>query len=244
MKLFIIRHAQSFNNALPPERETFERVCDPPLTELGQRQAQLVAEHLATGKNPELSHWTSVEATASHNRRGYNLTKLYCSAMHRALQTAQPIAQALGLTPEVWLDIHEHGGIYLDYPDERGVVSYPGQTRSQILAEFPNYVLPETITEEGWWTGGQEDWPACHGRAIKVAAALRAQAASEERIAIVSHGGFIDALIKALLYQSPSIHMFYYKFNTAISRIDFRENGRIDFRYWNWVDHLPQELIT
>lgn len=244
MKLFIIRHAQSVNNALPPEREILERVYDPPLTELGRRQAQLLAEHLATGKNPELSSWTSVEATASHRRRGYNITKLYCSAMHRALQTAQPIGQALGLTPEVWLDIHEHGGIYLDDRENGGVIGYPGKTRSDILAEFPQYVLPETITDEGWWTGGCEDWAGCHSRAIKVAAMLRAQAASEERIAIVSHGGFIDALLKTLLNQLPSPHVFYYKFNTAISRIDFRNDDRIDFRYWNWVEHLPQELIT
>jgi broad specificity phosphatase PhoE len=241
MKLFIIRHAQSVNNALPDEEG---RVSDPPLTELGHRQAQLLAEHLATGKNPELSNWTSVEATASHNRRGYNITRLYCSAMHRALQTAQPIAQALKLTPEVWIDIHEHGGIYLDHGDDRGIVGYPGKTRSEILADFPDYILPEALTEEGWWTGGCEDWPGCHSRAIKVAAVLRAQAASEERIAIVSHGGFVDALIKTLLNQLPNPHVFYYKFNTAISRIDFRENGRLDFRYWNWVDHLPQDLIT
>jgi 2,3-bisphosphoglycerate-dependent phosphoglycerate mutase/probable phosphoglycerate mutase len=244
MKLFLIRHAQSYNNALPPEREEFDRVRDPWLTELGLRQADLLAEHLATGKNPELSSWVSVEGTASHNRHSYNLTKLYCSAMHRAMQTAQPIGQALSLNPEVWLEIHEHGGIFLDHHDERGVVSYPGKTRAEILAEFPNYTLPDNISEAGWYQGGYEDWPTCHGRAIRVAAALRAQAASEERIALVSHGGFIDALIKALLNLSPSPHVFYYKFNTSISRIDFREDGRLDFRYWNRVDHLPQELIS
>ncbi len=244
MKLFIIRHAQSTNNALPPESEPRDRVCDPALTELGRRQAELLAEHVATGKNPELSSWVSVEATASHNRRGYNITKLYCSAMHRALQTAWPIAQVLGLEPEIWLDIHEHGGIYLDHGDERGVVGYPGRSRSEILAEFPTCVVPATLTEEGWWRGGQEDWPTCHGRAIKVAAALKARAASEERIAIVSHGGFIDALIKALINQSPSPHIFFYNFNTALSRIDFRADGRLDVRYLNRLDHLPLEMVS
>ena len=118
MKLFIIRHAQSVNNALADERD---RVSDPSLTELGHHQAQLLAEHLAIGKNPELSKWTSVEATVSHNRRSYDITQLYCSAMHRSLQTAQPIAQALNLTPEIWLDIHEHGGIFLDHGEEGGI---------------------------------------------------------------------------------------------------------------------------
>jgi broad specificity phosphatase PhoE len=242
MKLFIIRHAQSYNNTLPNEEG---RVQDPWLTDLGRRQAELLAQHLATGKNPELSSWVNVEGTAGRNRRGYNITKLYCSAMHRALQTAQPVGRALDLQPEVWVDIHEHGGIYLDHgPEGGGIMGHPGKTRSEILAEFPDYILPDNITEAGWWQNGYEDWPTCLGRAIKVAAALRQKAGSEERIALVSHGGFIDALIKALLNQSPSPHVFYYHFNTAVSRIDFRSDGYLDVRYLNRVDHLPQELIS
>ena len=46
MELYIIRHAQSSNNALADERE---RVCDPHLTELGRQQAELLAAHLAAG---------------------------------------------------------------------------------------------------------------------------------------------------------------------------------------------------
>ncbi len=242
MKLFIIRHAQSYNNTLPSETG---RVRDPWLTNLGRQQADMLAQHLLTGKNPELSSWVDVENTAGPHRRGYNITKLYCSAMHRALQTAQPIGRALNLPPEVWVDIHEHGGIYLDHgPEEGGMVGYPGKTRSEILAEFPDYILPNQVTEQGWWTGSHEDWPTCLGRAIKVAAALRKMAESEERLAIISHGGFIDALLKALLNQSPSPNIHYYHFNTAVSRLDFRPDGSLDVRYLNRVDHLPQELIS
>lgn len=245
MKLYIIRHAQSTNNALADQRR---RVCDPPLTELGFRQAQLVAHHLATGSNPDYVIGQSDEDTTALTKQGYNIKHLYCSAMHRALLTAQPIARALGLRPEVWVDIHEHGGIFLEHDDARGIIGYPGKTRPEILKEFPDYILPAEITNEGWWNpaSGMEDWPACHGRAIKVANTLRQWAATRngERVAIVSHGGFIDALLKALTYQLPSPHLFYHHYNTAITRVDFRADSRIDIRHINRFDHLPPELIS
>ncbi|MCB0156119.1 MAG: histidine phosphatase family protein [Anaerolineae bacterium] len=241
MELYIIRHAQSYNNALTDQRD---RVCDPPLTELAHRQAQLVAEHLAGGIDFASVRGETDEDTESRVRQGYGLTRLYCSAMWRALQTAEPIGRALGITPEVWLDIHEHGGIFLDHHDGRGPIGYPGKTRAEILERFPDYRLPDEITAEGWWHKGYEDWPECHGRAIRVARRLFEWADSDERIGLVTHGGFVDALLKALLSQLPSPRFFYHHNNTAITRIDFREDGRLGLRFLNRVDHLPPELIT
>ncbi len=241
MELYLIRHAQSTNNVVAGLRN---RVCDPPLTELGEQQAEIIARHLVDGINPEFVKGGSPEATGSRNGRGYAFTRLYCSAMARSLQTVEPIGQALGLTPHVWVDIHEHGGIFLDHGDQRGVVGYPGKTRSEILARYPNYRLPDEITDDGWWSGGYEDWPACHGRAIKVAQKLRKWADSDERIALITHGGFIDSLIKALANQLPDGGLFYYHYNTAITRIDFRRDERMGFRYLNRIGHLPPELIS
>jgi 2,3-bisphosphoglycerate-dependent phosphoglycerate mutase/probable phosphoglycerate mutase len=243
MKLYIIRHAQSTNNALANPRD---RVYDPLLTELGYRQAEIVARHVATGIDPEFVAGVSDEDTAADSRQGYNISRLYCSAMYRALLTAKPIAQILGIRPEVWVDIHEHGGIYLDHGGQRGIVGYPGKTRGEILDEFPDYILPDEITEAGWWEPerGQEDWPSCQGRAIKVANTLREWSATRERVAIISHGGFIDVLMKALINQLPSPHLYYHHYNTAITRIDFRPEGPIDIRYINRFDHLPPDLIS
>jgi broad specificity phosphatase PhoE len=243
MELYFIRHGQSSNNALANIQE---RTCDPLLTELGQRQAKIVAQHLTNGLTPELAKNGSVEATHNSQRRGYGITKLYCSAMKRALQTAKPIGEALGITPEVWIDIHEKGGIYLNHGEEKGRVGYPGLTRSEILAEFPDYQLPEQITEDGWWNNGYEDWPTCQGRAIKVAGQLLewANSDSQDRIALISHGGFIDALLKALCDQLPSRHLWYHHYNTAITRIDFDESERLHLRFMNRIDHLPLKLIS
>ncbi len=235
MEIYIIRHAQSTNNALTDQNN---RVHDPQLTQLGRRQAKILARHLAQGQEP------LAQAIDDHNTPGYGITRLYCSPMWRALQTAQPIGQELALDPEVWVDVHEYGGIYLDHGETGGVVGYPGQKRSEILEEFPNYLLPADVTEQGWWTQGREDRSACFGRAIKVARRLRSWAKDDERIALVSHGGFIDALLKALLNQVPSSHVFYLHFNAAISRIDLYDSGRLDIRYLNQVAHLPPKWFS
>ncbi len=243
MELYIIRHAQSINNALIDQRD---RVRDPALTELGLRQAQAIAGHLAAGINLDLKVGVSEEDTTVRQRQGYGIGRLFCSAMYRALQTARPIGEALDLSPEVWVDIHEHGGIYLDHAEAAGIVGYPGKTRQEILEEFPTYLLPKEITKEGWWKNGQEDWPTCQGRAIRVAGQLYslAQEAGDERIGMVSHGGFIDALLKAILNQLPGEGAFFHHYNTAITRVDFHADGRLSFRYQNRIPHLSPELVS
>ncbi|HIC88955.1 MAG TPA: histidine phosphatase family protein [Anaerolineae bacterium] len=233
MELYLIRHGQSTNNARAAQND---RLCDPPLTDLGRVQAEKLAQHLARGMG--------LEATGGHHEGDYGITRLYCSPMWRALQTALPVGQALGLAPEVWIEIHEHGGVYLDHGKTGGVVGHPGKTRQEILAEFPDYVLPEAITDRGWWTNGYEELSACYARAVKVADELHKWATSDERIALISHGTFMDALLKALFDQLPGRHFSYSHNNTGITRVDFRSDGRLVIRYVNRVSHLPPDLIS
>ena len=234
MQLYIIRHAQSTNNALPDERD---RVCDPPLTPLGWRQAETLAHHLAT--RPDLEP----PRTPPPLPVGRRFQRLYCSAMLRALQTARPIAAALGLTPTVWPDIHECGGVYLDEPGG-GRTGQPGLGRSAILGDFPGYELPETLAEEGWYSGGFEEWEARQARAERVAAELLRQRESDAVVALVSHGDFIKTLLRVLFRQPPDIAIAYYHYNTAVTRLDLRADGYLDVHYLNRVDHLPPDLIT
>ncbi|MDX1522286.1 MAG: histidine phosphatase family protein [Anaerolineae bacterium] len=241
MELYLIRHAQSTNNALITQRD---RVQDPPLTDIAHQQAQLVAEQVAHGPNFGSMTTESVEATGGGIREGLGLTRLYCSAMWRALQTTEPIGRATGLTPEVWLDIHEHGGIFLDHHDGKGPIGYPGKSRAEILERFPNYVLPDEITDKGWWNRPYEGWPECHGRAIKVVRQLLNWAETEERIGLVTHGGFMDALLKAFFRQLPSATFWYHHNNTAITRLDIYPDSRFGLRFLNRIDHLPPKLVT
>jgi broad specificity phosphatase PhoE len=236
MQLYIIRHAQSTNNALDDQQH---RVRDPELTQLGECQAELLAQHLAAGVELAPPRYRADQ----EGGLGYGITCLYCSPMWRALQTAQPVEKALGLRPHVWTDIHEEGGIYLDSPDGRSRVGYPGRTRQEIEAAYPSYVLPEDITKYGWWNRGFEEKDAFHARAGRVAAKLREWAPSEERIALITHGGFTDALLKALFDDLPNPHVFYHHHNTAITRVNLVD-GHIDVQYVNRVDHLPPDLVS
>lgn len=245
MELYIIRHGQSANNA---SSDITLRSNDPPLTDLGKAQAEKLAEWLAQG-NIRLP-WTDPDTGFTRNDAvpSFNFDHLYCSAMYRAMQTTQPISAALGIQPEVWIDIHESGGIYLEQDGQ--FIGYPGKTRSEISGEFPHYVLPDRLTDAGWWRveDGHEERGAFYGRAIRVAGELRRRAHdpyyADKRIGIVTHGTFIDALLKAFFNMLPSRQMYFMHYNTAMTRLDFRADDVVLTRCVNRVDHLPSELIS
>lgn len=239
MEIYLIRHGQSANNA--NGEDLSKRHHDPPLTELGHRQAEGLAQHLV---RPDYAETAFSHFPFQGQRENYGITRLFCSAMHRSLQTTRPVAAALGLVPEVWVDIHEHGGIYLD--EAAGKRGYPGLTRAEISAQFADYTLPEAVHEEGWWNRDFETPDLFQARALKVAAQLREwnQTQPDERIGLISHGDFMDALLKALLDQLPSDHIYYVHYNAAITRIDMHEDGRTRLFYTNRVEHLSSEMIS
>ena len=246
MRLLIIRHAESSNNKLAPglDNATYmqRRSADPVITELGVRQAQRLAEHLA-GTPP---------ADAPPEGKGsYGITHLYCSPMLRTLQTSQPVARALGLRPMIWTDIHEHGGMFMGNPHTgENFVVYKGLTSEEVARDYPEYDLNDAIGEDGWWKSGYEDIAGCYARAIRVARELRRRAHTEYEegkksvVAIVSHGTFIDSLIKALLSQIPENRFFYYHNNTAITCIDFAQHDTLFVRYQNRTFHLPPDMLS
>ncbi len=245
MKLFLIRHAQSANNYLAEQAKLEEymdqRSAEPPITEIGQRQAQLVADHLANEIHPELG-----QERGNSGQRGYGFTRLYCSPMLRTMQTALPISKAVGLKPQLWMDIHEHGGIFQGDPQKGTVVDHFGMTRQAMLEQFPDYELCDEVTDKGWWPGGYEEMDGCYQRAQRVAERLRewGNTLPDERIALVAHGTFMDALLKAILGQDFASQFYYSHYNTAITRLDYTPRGFILLRYINRTEHLPADLIT
>ncbi len=240
MELFIIRHGQSGNNALANIRD---RSVDPPLTDLGERQAEMLGEYVARGENQELSRETTGN-TKYELRHGLGITSLFTSPMYRSLQTVQPVSRASGLAPRIWVDIHEEGGMFLNHGGDEGLVGYPGRTRSEILAEFPDYVLPTSFDETGWWNKDHEDPASLLVRATKVSEQLREMAKTEDRVAIITHGAFMNALLNAICGQISEGHMYYRHHNTAISRFYMDGDGRFEVLYLNSTVHLNPESIS
>ena len=240
MELFIIRHGQSGNNALANIRD---RSVDPPLTDLGERQAEMLGEYVARGENQELSRETTGN-TKYELRQGLGITSLFTSPMYRSLQTVQPVSRASGLAPRIWVDIHEEGGMFLNHGGDEGLVGYPGRTRAEILAEFPDYVLPTSFDETGWWNKDHEEPASLLVRATKVSEQLREMAKTEDRVAIITHGAFMNALFNAIFGQISEGHMYYRHHNTAISRFYMDGDGRFEVLYLNSTVHLNPESIS
>jgi len=238
VQLYFIRHAQSSNNALfASGRGVDVRSHDPALTDLGQRQAVCLAEHLARA-NPG----TATDSADSQNRAGFGFTHLYCSLMVRAVATGTVVAQRLGLPLHAWLDWHEEGGLYLDGDNGERLPS-AGPGRADFARDYPNLVLPETLGDAGWWPRAFEDLDERPVRARRVLAELLARHKPADRVAIISHGSFFNQLMDALHDVQPPYRLNYLMNNTGITRIALVPEGRYVV-YQNRCDHLPDELVT
>jgi 2,3-bisphosphoglycerate-dependent phosphoglycerate mutase len=237
MQLYVIRHAQSANNKLYDETGSWiGRDVDPDLTEVGHRQAQCLAAHLA---------WANGEMPPRDdaNRQGFGFTHLYTSPMLRAILTGTYLAGSLRLPLTVWEDWHEVGGaIAIRENGERE--GQPGATRSDLTSRFPELVLPETLSADGWWNRPAESIEEQLERAQRLVRDLAARhGKTADRVAVISHGGFYNFFLTALLNTTPGDGFWFNLNNTGLTRLDFREEG-IALTYANRLEHLPAELIT
>ncbi len=248
MQLYIIRHAQSENNALWSQTGSSNgRSPDPTLTELGHKQAQAVAAFLAQ-PSTEMEMETAVRD--NNNREGFGLTHLYASLMERAVLTATYIAQAVEL-PLFGLEmIHEWGGIYTRNDVSGEKVGLPGSNRAYFSAQHPDLILPDFVDETGWWNRPPEPREERVKRAQRFWQFLQDRHGdADDRVAIVTHGGFIQSLLSALLGFSNETavdqpqEVWFATNNVSVSRIDLHSD-HIRIVYMNRVDFLPDGLIT
>jgi 2,3-bisphosphoglycerate-dependent phosphoglycerate mutase len=189
MELYLIRHAQSFNNAAPEEL----RVEDPPLTELGHEQARRLAEIA-----PALQ-----------------LTKIVTSPFLRTLQTTEHLRKTTGLVPHVRIELHEHGGC-VSGNSLRGHVGRPGMSRSEILTQFAGYELAVDIDGDGWWRS--QPYESIESAQLRAKTLLERTiadyAATDARIAYVMHADFKRIFLE-VFHREPLI----FPFNASISRL-------------------------
>jgi 2,3-bisphosphoglycerate-dependent phosphoglycerate mutase len=254
MHLYFIRHAQSANNEMFFRTGTNDgRTADPQLTELGHRQAQLLGRFLAGPKADQSVPETLLNHFAArHDRGGFGLTHLYCSLMIRAVQTAAYIAEATGLPLVGWPEIHERGGLH-DIDESTGEdIGIAGPNQADLFAQFPHLILPDTVGDAGWWSRPPETVAETVPRARAVwRQLLERHGGTDDRVAFVSHGGFFQSLLTALLSTRDELApehlgleaLWFGVSNTSISRFEIA-NGHVVARYLNRVDFLPDELLT
>ena len=230
-EFLLIRHAQSANNALPAE----QRVCDPPLTELGERQAELLADHLASRR----------------------VDFLYCSGFLRSLQTAAPLALRIGLRPYVHSLLFEFKGCYSGHLEGQ-LRPESGLGRGQINERFGPWEIDPDISEHGWHhnrsietdlelgerAAAVAQWMV--GRTERVAAADAAVGVDDQVLvhAAVIHADFKVRLLLELFAEEAHHHAAFLDrepLNTSITTLRYDRGGWHLISY-NQVPHLPEGL--
>lgn len=248
MHLYLIRHAQSVNNA-GEGKPDFQHVEDAPLSHLGHQQAAHLAGMLRR-------HIEDDDAQVALDQNPllpvYRVDLLCSSPFQRALQTAKPLSDALDLPVQVLMDIYEYGGIYQRNRETGRVQTFPGLNRTQMEAIAPNIVIPDEVTDDGWWNLDVfEPDSAFMERGRRAAEFLRQQAMGawrDKHVALVSHADFSNLLIKTLLNgavdENPHGQSFIYPYNTSVTRFDMDQSGYPVMRYFSRVDHLPVQMVT
>lgn len=223
MELLLIRHGQSANNALEHEAASpGGRLPDPPLTPLGHEQARRLAGWAARGGDGPVSH-------------------LYSSLTTRAVQTAAPLAAALGLPVRGLAAAYECGG--LSTGPAGGFAPVTGRDHASLRLDCPPLVWPDDLAGRPW-DGGHEPWEPARfqARAARVAAALRGVTGARV-VALVTHHDFAGYLLAELLgLPSPGSGGPVFRLdNTGTARLTLGP-GQAAVHGLNRVDHLPREL--
>lgn len=240
MQLYYIRHAQSENNALYSIAGNYEgRSMDPALTAIGRKQAKLLAQFLV--KEQERENHRGDDAFD-----GYlgGMTHIYTSLMERAVATAEIIAEALNLPLHSWEELHETGGIFI-YDQVTGEpIGQAGNNKQYFKSYHPTLILPESMREAGWWNRPFESLETRveRGRLV-LDDLLQKHGSSEDRVIFVSHGGFYNYFIMAILGLDRRDGFWFLMNNAAITRFDFSDDEAV-LVYQNRSDHLPPELVT
>jgi len=217
--LLLIRHAQSVNNSLPEE----QRSADPGVTELGNRQAELLAGRLG--------EWRP--------------TRLLTSPFRRTLETTVPVAAATGLVPELRVELHEQGGCQAG-AEVSLFQGQPGMSAGEIRSEFGDWQVPDSIDGQGWWKCRVWEPPLeAEQRARRLADRLVDEFGDGgQRVAVITHGMFEPILVSALLDRRfVGSEWLGDLFNTSVTQLTI-DGGLVTLNSYNDVAHLTPELLT
>jgi broad specificity phosphatase PhoE len=194
MELILVRHA------LPERVENVDGVADPGLQPLGHEQARRMADWLA---HEDIHH-------------------IAVSPKRRAVETAAPLAQRLGLTPEVvpgFAEIDRSARHYIPVEEMRR----------------ENSPVWQALVAGRWDEIGYHDPSEFRREVIAAKDALLARM-PDHRIVVVAHGGTINAIVSDLIGLD---RMFFFEAAyTSISRVVRGLNGTYVVSTLNETAHL------
>jgi len=194
MEVLLIRHA------IPIRRELESGIANPELATEGLKQADLMAQYLASEK----------------------LHAIYASPMQRAQQTAQPLAAVQGLT----------------ITTVDGVAEYDKNSNQYVPVEELKAKNDPRWQEmlRGEWTSTDETEEEFISRTVSSIEDIITNHASQ-RVAIVCHGGVINAYICHVLGLKNQRGFFYPNY-TSLHRIAAAGSGERSIVTLNETSHL------
>lgn len=194
MEVLLIRHA------IPIRRELESGIANPELATEGLKQADLMAQYLASEK----------------------LHAIYASPMQRAQQTAQPLAAVQGLA----------------ITTVDGVAEYDKNSNQYVPVEELKAKNDPRWQEmlRGEWTSTDETEEEFINRTVSSIEEIITNHASQ-RVAIVCHGGVINAYICHVLGLKNQRGFFYPNY-TSIHRIAAAGSGERSIVTLNETSHL------
>ena len=241
MRIFFVRHGQSENNALWARTQSRQgRLADPVITDLGHRQLTYTAQFLDFCLTGDISSTNDPSCCTMESGVVY----LFCSLMERSVQSAEIIAERLNLPLMADLDIHENGGIYNHHPETEEPMGESGNSRAYYEANHPDLILPKEMNDKGWWNRPFEKREDSTQRAQRVLRTLHERHGhSGDTIILVSHGGFYNYFLSAVLGVARPEHVWFELFNGAITLIQY-EDDSANIMYCNRYNFIPSDLVS
>ncbi len=202
MRILLVRHGQSIGNVVQ------EDMPDPQLTDLGRRQAVQVAEFLSR----------------------FFITQIFASPLIRCLATAQPLARALGIPINAWMDLVE----------VRDQGRFIGPGRKTLESSFPEAILELQVSDSGWVYHGTELPREAAQRARRVVQRLGKEC-GQQTAAVFAHGTFNNYLLAAALGIPFNRNLRFRQSNGGINVLDFLD-GCVSVSCINDCSHLMPDL--
>lgn len=185
----------------------------------GRLQGQLDIELNATG----LAQADQLAAALSH----VPANAIYSSDLTRALQTAQPLGRAWGLPVQLEPGLRERHFGY-----------YQGKTFAQVREMSPQ-------DAQRWQARAPDFIPGQNGESIRVFSARvletiigLARRHPHQDIAVVAHGGVLDALYRAATHQALQTPRTWALGNASVSRLLWTPEGGLHLVHWADTSHL------
>lgn len=199
MELLLIRHA------LPIRRELEEgEIADPPLADAGHAQARALADWLADER----------------------IDAIYASPMRRAYQTAEHVADRLGLPIVVDAELTEF--------DRQSHFYIPiEELRAEKDERWDDLVAGR------WGVDGEVD-PETFKAVVVEAVERVIQANPSKTVAVIAHGGVMNAYLSHVLGAREV--MFFEPAYTCISRVAAARTGQRQIRTINEHAHVRHLL--